>query len=315
MVASHRQNRPNLPKDFCPFCPGSGKVPEDYVVHHYPNDFPSLAYPAPDPVVEGTELYAVARGEGVCEVMLYTSNHEGSIRLLSDDHLYELFKMWRRRYEALGQKDFIQYIFIFENKGAVIGVTMPHPHGQLYAYPYIPPRIKTELDSAEAYHQEKGRYLIEDVIAEEKKDGRRVIFENDHIIAFLPFFAEYAYEVHLMPKQRRPRITDIPEDEARALMLGFRDIVGMYDHLFGFELPYIMSMHQAPPKNGYESYHLHMEFCPPHRSRDRLKYNAGSEQGAGAHINPSCPEERAAELREALDRYRAGNTLETSAHA
>jgi len=298
-TATHRMDRPQMPKDWCPFCPGSGKVPEEYDVYVYPNDFPTFRMPPYEPIVEGTGLFLVRESAGVCEVVLYTSEHDTTLTYLPLEHIVKLIRLWRKRYEDLGSREEIQYVFEFENKGEVIGVTMPHPHGQIYAFPYVPPKIQTELDAAEEHRARTGRCLFCDVIEEERRDGRRVLLENEGFVAIVPFFARYPYEVNLFPRRHLLDFTQFEDREIWDLARILKCVLLKYDNLYGFSFPYMMIIHQQPTDGGdHSSYHFHIEFLPPYRSRTKLKYLAGCESGAGTFINDSSPEEKAQELRE-----------------
>ena len=197
MIASHRQNRPQMPKDWCPFCPGSGKVPEHFTVYEYDNDFPALSQNPPVPDDVATELYKTKEAYGKCEVILYSPEHTVTLPELSVEHIRELVDLWTSRFEELRKDERIKYIFIFENRGDVVGVTMPHPHGQIYGYSYIPKKLELELASCKEYKEEKGECLICDIVKNEKEFGKRVIIENEDFITFLPFFADYPYGVYV----------------------------------------------------------------------------------------------------------------------
>ena len=155
MIASHRQARPQMPKDYCPFCPSFGNVP-DYDVLKYDNDFPALSQnpPVPDDVANG--FFKTAEAYGKCEVILYSPNHTQTIKELSDSHMKKLVDLWCERFEALRADEKIKYVFIFENRGEVVGVTMPHPHGQIYGYSFIPKKVQLEVESAKEYQEETG---------------------------------------------------------------------------------------------------------------------------------------------------------------
>lgn len=298
-TATHRMDRPQLPEDWCPFCPSSGRVPGQYDVYIYPNDFPTFRTPPYEPLIQGTELFPVREPVGVCEVVLYTPEHDTTLTYLPVDHIVKLIHLWRERYEELGSREEIQYVFEFENKGEVIGVTMPHPHGQIYAFPYIPPKIGTELDSAREHREHTGRCLFCDVIEEERRDVRRILLENEGFVATVPFYARYPYEVHLFSRRHLLDFTQFEEEEIRDLARILKCVLLKYDNLYGFSFPYMMLIHQQPTDgadHGY--YHFHIEFLPPYRSRTKLKYLAGCESGAGTFINDSSPEEKAQELRD-----------------
>lgn len=305
MVASGRANRPQMPKDWCPFCPSSGKVPSDYEVYAYHNDFPVLSPEPPAPDVESTSLVPVRPAVGNAEVILFTPDHHGSIARLGSDHLMKLWNLWCERFTALGAQSGVEYVYIFENKGDVIGVTMPHPHGQLYAFPFIPSRIAVELDASRKHWEKTGRSLIADIREEEARDGRRIVFENDFVTVFLPPAAEFPYELHAYPKAHVPAMTGFTPAQALGVMEAYAAIVRTYNALFENikELPYMMGMHQAPTGPGdWGHFHFHLEFYPLHRAPDKIKYCASSETGADAHCNPTSPEVCAAQLRKAWER-------------
>ncbi|MGB9683032.1 MAG: galactose-1-phosphate uridylyltransferase [bacterium] len=305
MIASHRQERPQMPKNWCPFCPGSGRVPEKYDVLEYDNDFPALMLNPPEPDDVATEFYKVAPAYGKCEVILYSSDHHTTLPKLSVAHIRKLVDLWCERFVELSKYEKIKYVFIFENRGEVVGVTMPHPHGQIYGYPYIPLKIKRELESCKRYFEEKGECLVCRMNQEEIDFKKRIIIENEHFITYLPFFTEYPYGVFIVSKAHKSRITDFQDEERTALASILRDTVGTLDNLFDYEFPYMLCMHQSPVNSGDydEFYHFHIEFYPPMRSKDKQKFNASSETGAWAPCNTTSPEEKAEELRQAYRRY------------
>lgn len=309
MIAGNRQGRPQMPKDYCPFCPQFGKVP-DYEVLKYDNDFPALTQnpPSPDPV--GTDFFKVLPSYGKCEVILYSPGHTTTIQELSDDHLEKLVNLWCERFTQLSADPKIKYVFPFENRGEVVGVTMPHPHGQIYAYSYIPKKLELETSSAKEYYAQNNSCLFCDLLKNELQEQKRIVFRNEHFTVFLPFFTDYPYGVHIMANRHAQVITDFTAEERRALGLTIRDTAGMLDSLFGYRFPYMMCMHNAPVNSGDYScdYHFHIEFYPPMRSAEKQKFNASSETGAWACCNPTCPEETAAELRDAYARYKASES-------
>lgn len=298
-TATERQNRPLMPTDWCPFDPGSGRVPENYDVLIYPNDFPAFSIPPPEPAIEGDDFYKVRKSWGKCDVVLYHPNHTTSLPELPVSHIVLLVKLWRKRFEELKQTKGIRYILIFENKGAVIGVTMPHPHGQIYAFPFIPPRLEKEIAAARAHHRARHRCLYCDILKKERRDGRRMIAENEAFTAFIPFYARWPYEVHIFSRRHLGVLTQFRAEEERALAQILKWVTLKYDNLYGFSFPYMMVLHQSPAQGRHPYFHFHIEFYPPHRSKDKLKYTASVETGGGAFLNDSLPEEKAAELRAA----------------
>lgn len=307
IVASHRLDRMLLPpKELCPFCPTKDpqrptEVPEpDFEVVVFENRFPSLSEGAKGPPVK-KEVLKARKGLGACEVVLYTSQHEGALYGLSQEQVYKLVKVWRDRYIELGSKPFVKYVFIFENRGEAVGVTLHHPHGQIYAYPFIPPLLRREIENMRRYWRREGSCLVCHIARQEMEE--RVVFENKSFAAFVPFFARWTYEVHIVPKRHVGSLAELSEEEQFDLALALREMVFCYDNLFGFPLPYMMVMHQAPT-DGKERpfFHFHVEFYTPHRAKEKLKFLAGSESGAGVFVNDAAPEEKARELREAMRR-------------
>lgn len=305
MIASNRQARPQMPKNWCPFCPGSGKVPDEFDVYKYDNDFPALSQNPPVPDDVANDFFKVAESYGKCEVILYSSNHTITLPELPQKHIEKLVDLWCERFDALRQDEKIKYIFLFENRGDVVGVTMPHPHGQIYGYPFIPKKLELEVASAKEHYAEKNKCLFCDWLENETKDGRRIIFKNDYFTVFLPFFTEYPYGIYIMSNSHKQYITDFNEEEKKSLATTLKQASGTLDSLFDTHFPYMMCMHNAPVNSGDYSkdFHFHIEFFPPMRSKDKQKFNASSETGAWAHCNPTCPEDTAEELRQAYKKF------------
>lgn len=297
-IAAHRQDRPQMPLNWCPFCPGSGHVPENYDVHIYHNDFPTFLHPPLETSTPSSELYPVAKATGLCDVVLYHPDHHTSLPQLSIEHIQKVINLWQQRFAQLAQLEEIKYIFIFENKGQVVGVTMPHPHGQIYSFSYIPPKPEIELSASKEHFAQNKQCLFCDIINRELNEKARIVAENASFIAFIPFYARWPYELHIYAKRHFQYITEMSATEAKDFALILKIITQKYDNLFGFTFPYIMAMHQAPVKGDYPHYHFHVEFYPPHRSAKKLKYLAGCEAGAGTYINDTVPEKKAAEMRD-----------------
>ncbi|MBZ4646332.1 MAG: UDPglucose--hexose-phosphate uridylyltransferase [Petroclostridium sp.] len=305
MIASHRQNRPQMPKDWCPFCPGSGKVPEHYEVYKYDNDFPALSQDPPVPDDVATDIYKTREAYGKCEVILYSPEHTVTLPELPVDHIKKLVDLWTERFVEMKKDEKIKYVFIFENRGEVVGVTMPHPHGQIYGYSFIPKKLELELEACKEHYDTKHSCLICDMIKDEMEFGKRIIIENEDFIAFLPFFSEYPYGMYIASKKHKQNLTQFSDSEKYNLAKIIKETAGTMDALFDYPFPYMMCMHQDPVNSGdfSEYYHFHIEFFPPMRSAEKQKFNASSETGAWAHCNPTAPEEKAEELREAYKRF------------
>lgn len=309
VTATHRENRDFMPpEDYCPLCPTEAggfptEVPaEDYNIVVFENKFPSFQSQPPEPVVEDGELLKTKQAKGICEVILYSPEHNGTLTDKSVDKIRQLVRVWKDRYQQLGKKDYIDYVFIFENKGKEVGVTLSHPHGQIYAYPFVPPVPQRELDSSREYLQRTGNCLFCQVLQKELEDGSRLVAENDKFVAFVPYYSRHTYGIHVYARQHRPSLAQLTELEERKLAELLKVVMLKYDNLFGFPFPYVMVMHQQPTGqqvNAEDYSHFHIEFYPPYRTKDKLKHClAGSESGAGVFVNGSHPEAKAQELRE-----------------
>jgi UDPglucose--hexose-1-phosphate uridylyltransferase len=215
--------------------------------------------------------------------------------------------VWRHRYLELGAREEIDYVFIFENRGVEVGVTLHHPHGQVYGYPFLPPVPALEL-TADARLGGCAPCLL---LAGELRAASRLLHESETVVAYVPEAARWGYEVHVSMRAHRASLAACSAEELRGLAEALQTVARGYDALFGRPFPYVMVVHQAPtidedalrsatpaPGGG----HLHVEFYPPLRTAEKLKYLAGSEQGAGTFISDMLPEESAAELREAIAR-------------
>lgn len=306
ITATHRQERTFFPPDdYCPLCatkPGGfpTEVPEPtYEIVVFENKFPSLLPTPPVPAVDSKPYSPVQPAHGVCEVVLYTPQHDLTLAELPLEQIERLIYVWRDRYEELGARPEVKYVFIFENKGKEIGVTLSHPHGQIYAYPFIPPKLERERKAFQDHHASTGRCLLCDILQDELAEGARLVTQNEGWLAFVPFFARYPYELYLLPKAHRRDLIDLSDAEITQFAQLLKIVLLKYDHLWGFPLPYMMVQHPRPTDGGdYSEWHFHVEFYPPYRTRDKLKYLAGSESGAGTFINDTHPEETARILRE-----------------
>ncbi len=308
MFASHRQDRTFLPaEEHCPLCPTRpGQAPTEiplpaFDVVVFENRFPSLVAKPPEPDIGGSELYQVAPSCGANEVVVYSDDHHLELADMEVGKLARIVEVWADRYADLGAREDVEYVLVFENRGEAMGVTLHHPHGQIYAYPEVPARPQLELATAAAYLERTGTCVFCDVVARERADGVRIVAQNRTFLAFVPFAARYPYEVHVVALRHVPSLLDLSDPERAELAALLKVVLGGFDRLFGFRLPYVMAMHQAPTGDHrwLPVSHLHLEFLPPHRTATKLKYLAGSELGGGAFINDTRPEATAASLRAA----------------
>ncbi len=295
-VAAHRQDRPQMPADWCPFCPGSGKVPDEYDVHLYPNDFAAFTLDE-EPFVPEGGLFAAPGARGATDVVLYHPNHNLAPSQLAREHWRKVIGLWTARFREMAAHPDIRYVYIFENTGAAIGVTMPHPHGQIYSFPFVPPFIERELESASEYFARARECLYCRILAEEIRDGRRLVWRNESFVLLCPFFARWPSEMQIYARRHFGTIAEMTEAEARDLADTIKIARMKYDNLYGFPMPLMMLLRQSPAKGAHPYFHFHVDFYPIQRSATKLKYLAGVESGAGTFLNDTLAEEQAEVLR------------------
>ncbi len=301
VYAGHRQHRTFLPPpEWNPLAPTKDpafptEVPTgNWDVAVFENLFSSLG--APQELVLPPLPVASGPAGGRTEVVVFTQDPRGSLGGLSLDQLDLVLSVWADRTSVLGALDRVAYVFPFENRGVEVGVTLHHPHGQIYAYPFVPPTIERELDLMRSHHRDHGRGLLEDLIASELVADLRTLYFGDYAVAWVPAFARWAYEIWVAPRSASPTLASLVDAErldlARALQLALRKL----DALWKRPMPYVLAVHQAPP--GDHPYaHVHIQIHPWLRMPDRIKYLAGSEIGAGVFTADTFPEDKAAELR------------------
>jgi UDPglucose--hexose-1-phosphate uridylyltransferase len=289
VYAIHRQDRTFLPaREQCPLDPTRPGGPETEIprptfeIAVFDNRFPAFESP-----------------RGAAEVVVYTPDHDGSFGKLPPERAEALMWVWRHRYLELGARDDVDYVFIFENRGVEVGVTLHHPHGQIYGYPFLPPVPALEL----AADERLGGCTPCALLRAELEQPTRVIYENEGIVAYVPYAARWSYEVHVSLREHRPSLSECSPVELRLLADALQRVTRGFDALWERPFPYVMAVHQAPTAPAHAGHgHLHVEFYPPLRTPEKLKYLAGSEQGAGTFISDVLPEESAVELREAIAR-------------
>ncbi|MGN9766091.1 galactose-1-phosphate uridylyltransferase [Micromonospora sp. SD12] len=301
-VAVHRQTRTFLPPaDQCPLCPSTdgrrSEIPApDYDVAVFENRFPSLSGRVADEPAEITPYTPVRPGRGRCEVVCFTDDHNASFAALPPRRVRTVLDALADRTQVLGELPGVEQVFCFENRGVEIGVTLHHPHGQIYAYPFVTPRTRALLAAARRHAEGTGgRNLYADVLAAERAAGTRVVAENDHWTAYVPAAARWPFEVHVAPHRPVPDIPALDHAERDAFGPLYLDLLRRFDGLFDLPMPYIAAWHQAPVRVDRELGHLHLQLFSIRRAKDKLKYLAGSESGMGVFINDIAPE-RAAEL-------------------
>jgi len=242
-------------------------------------------------------LLATRPGNGRCEVVCFSQDHNASFADLTRAQAALVLAAWIDRSAALAALPGVEQVYCFENRGREIGVTLSHPHGQIYAYPFVTPRTSRMLATSGAYERETGRNLFDDVLAAELADGSRVVLDGRHWVAFVPHAAHWPYEVHLYPRRRIPDLQALEPAEMDEFCDVYLDLLRRFDRLFGAPAPYISGWHQAPVHVGRSEFALHLEIFTIRRAPDKLKYLAGSESGMGAFTNDIAPETAAATLR------------------
>ena len=316
VVAAHRQNRPwsgemvenseiTVPEyiDDCYLCPRnervSGSFNEDYTgVYVFNNDLPCVGADAPIELETPAGIYKNRPANGIARVICYSPKHNLSLAELSVSEIENVIAVWQKQYLELGSRDKVNHVLIFENKGETVGVSNPHPHGQIYATNFVFKTIETEAKAAQKHLNETGNILFEDIIRAEQTDGRRIIFENEHAIAFLPYFARYAYEIYVAPKKARRSVAEMNDAESASFAQVLQKVLVKYDNLWKMPFPYVMPLHNSPTDSAdYSGFHFHIQFHPPLRKPNLLKYLAGPEIGGGNFLSDTAPEEKAAELQ------------------
>ncbi|MGZ3795257.1 MAG: galactose-1-phosphate uridylyltransferase [Pseudobdellovibrionaceae bacterium] len=304
--AAHRQNRTFLPpKEYSPLAvTRSPELPTempagDYDIAVFENLFPSMTSRAED----SPELSIPTQpGKGHCEVVVFTQDPNTSLGALPPDHIRLLLEVWADRTRVIGAREEVKYIMPFENRGVEMGVTLHHPHGQIYCYPLVPPIPQRMLEMQSLYFTKNQRGLVEDLVQDEvqkqeQKKGR-LIHQEGSVVAFIPPWARYPYETWIAPKRRVAWLHDLNSQELTDFAKTLKTVLLKFDNLWNKTFPYLMVLYQAPTDGAsHEESHVHIEIFPPLRTKDRLKYLAGTELGAGFYINDTLPEEKAAELR------------------
>ncbi|MEV3909644.1 MULTISPECIES: galactose-1-phosphate uridylyltransferase [Streptomyces] len=296
-IASHRQGRTyHPPADECPLCPSQGERL---------SEIPDSSY---DAVVFENRFPSLAGDSGRCEVVCFTSDHNASFADLTQEQARLVLDAWTDRTSELSHLPSVEQVFCFENRGAEIGVTLGHPHGQIYAYPFTTPRTALMLRSLATHKEATGGENLFDAVLERELADERVVLETEHWVAFVPYAAHWPYEVHLYPKRRVPDLLGLDEDARTEFPQVYLELLRRFDRIFGegeSPTPYIAAWHQAPFGQleefegvNRDDFALHLELFTIRRTSGKLKFLAGSESGMGVFINDIRPEAAAQRLRE-----------------
>lgn len=322
IVAAHRQQRPwsgqrvaapaarapaYLPD--CYLCPGNGRVggrrnPEYTSTFVFDNDLPCVGADAPRELEAPPPPFRNRPADGVARVVCFSPRHDLTLAEMPVAAIAEILGVWQRETRDLGARPEVNHVLCFENKGEVVGVSNPHPHGQIYATNFVFRTIEVELAASQRHRAETGRNLLADILAAEERDGRRMLYADEHAVAFVPYFARYAYEVYVAPRRSVPHIHALRDAEVQALAAALKDVTVRFDNLWRQPFPYVQALHQAPTDGGsHPAFHFYIAFHPPLRQPNLLKYLAGPEIGGGNFLSDTSPEAKAAELRAAGGRH------------
>jgi len=327
IVAAHRQNRPWTGETVraseravpsyvpdCYLCPGNDRVSKERNPNYsqtfvFDNDLPCVGVNAPSHIETPGGIYRNRPASGIARVVCYSPLHNVSLAELGVEDVEALVRVWQEQYRELSSHKDIAHVLMFENKGEVVGVSNPHPHCQIYATNFVFKTIENETRISQQHLTETGNILFQQILSSEKQDGRRILFENNSAMAFIPYFARYAYEVFVAPKGTYASIAALSDSEVNDLSRALKHVLVKFDNLWQMPFPYVMVLHQAPTDGrDYSGFHFHIEFHPPLRQPNLLKYLAGPEIGGGNFLSDTSPEEKAAELRSKPDvHYKQSN--------
>jgi UDPglucose--hexose-1-phosphate uridylyltransferase len=316
IVAAHRQNRPwtgatsqtrmaELPEyaGDCYLCPGNERIsgiknPHYSSIYLFDNDHPCVSFDSPEELEKPSGIYLNRPAHGISRVVCYSPKHNLSLSQLDTDQVFDLLTVWKEQYIELGSLKEISHVLTFENRGEIVGVSNPHPHCQIYGTNFVFKTIENEVRASRNFYSETGKILFQEILRSEYEDGRRIICQNGGAVAFIPFFARYAYEVFVAPKAAHSSLISMSEDELRDLAAVLQQVTIKMDNLWRMPFPYVMVLHQ-PPTDGrdYSTFGFHIEFHPPLRKPDLQKFLAGPEIGGGNFLSDTSPEEKADELK------------------
>jgi UDPglucose--hexose-1-phosphate uridylyltransferase len=284
-------------------------------VYVFDNDHPCVGPDAPTQAKLATPPppYRNRPASGKARVICYSPRHDLTLAQMNTGEISNVIETWQSQTYDLGQRPEVNHVLCFENKGEVVGVSNPHPHGQIYATNFVFKTVETELAAARRYRNETGQSLFGAIIQAEQSDGRRILYEDEYSIAFVPYFARYAYEVYIAPKRGVPHSYALSTVEVESLARALKSVTVRYDNLWEMSFPYVMPLHQAPTDGGdYSDFHFFIGFLPPLRQPNLLKYLAGPEIGGGNFLSDTLPEAKAAELLAVSDEvhYRQKEAVE-----
>jgi UDPglucose--hexose-1-phosphate uridylyltransferase len=288
----------------CYLCPGNQRA-HDAVNPNYAhtfvfdNDFPALEADAGTETVGRDGLIVAEAEPGICRVVCFSPRHDLTLARMAVDDIARVIDVWAEQSTALGTRDGIGAVQVFENRGAMMGASNPHPHCQIWATRHLPNEMAKELLSQNEHFDRHGSCLLCDCLRLEREAGERIVFENEHFTLLVPFWAFWPFETMLVPRRHLGALDELTGEERRALSDALSRIVVRYDNLFETAFPYSMGFHQKPTDGGpHPAWHLHAHFYPPLlRSATVRKFMVGFEL-LGTPQRDITPEAAAARLRE-----------------
>ena len=318
LVSPHRTKRPwqgkveDLPEDTrpqydpkCYLCPGNtradGSVNPDYKDSFvFTNDFSALLKDTPNGTFEKGGLLKAKSTKGICRVISFSADHSLTLPLMSETAIEKVIRVWQDEFKTLSQNEFIKYIQIFENKGEIMGCSNPHPHGQIWSLDTLPLEVHKETEQQKAYYEEHGKSLLSSYLDIELESKERIVIENEHFVALIPFWAVWPYETMIISKRHVQNVLAFTNEEVAAYADVLKRLTTKYDNLFNVSFPYSAGMHQAPVNDGdHPEWHWHMHFYPPLlRSATVKKFMVGYEMLANPQRDITA--EQAAEKLRAL---------------
>ncbi len=287
----------------CTFCPRNQRIsgehnPDYRGVFVFDNDVPCVGPEAPTVFEAPGGIYRVQAAIGLSRVVCYTPRHDLTLAEQEINEIDDLLASWQEQYDNLGARPEVNHVLTFENKGAVVGVSNPHPHGQIYATNFVFKTIETEALVAARHLSNTGRVLFRDILAAEAADGRRIVVDAGSATSFIPYFARYPYETYVAPKNTHASVADLTREEREDLAVVLKETLVRLDNLWETSFPYVMVLHQAPTDGRHHrGFHFHIQIHAPLRQPGLLKYLAGPEIGGGCFLNDTAPEDKASELR------------------
>ncbi|OYT51840.1 MAG: galactose-1-phosphate uridylyltransferase [Desulfurococcales archaeon ex4484_204] len=301
LVSAIREERPWHPRHACPFCPGGGETGRGWDVLIIENRYPVLKPDPPEPSTHN--FYGTQKSIGRCYVVIETPEHGlDDISDLPVEHIVKVVNAVRGKVVEASKQARATYLLWFRNKGEEVGVSLTHPHSQVYVTPFIPSKVLRELSNSLKYWRSTGRCLFCTILRAEVSDDVRVVFRNSSWVAFIPFYAHWPFEVHIYPRRHVQLLTQLSRGEVKGFAEALKTVLCGFKNLFRRPMPYVFALHQAPLRGSYPHYHLHLEIYGMFRSTGLLKYAGGMELGGGNFTYDSTPEANAELLRRALSR-------------